>query len=237
MIPEWLTANDNYEPPEKGGSFSVKTIKSMGESMAKVKIQAGQEGKIKIPALLKLFILLAYIILVAVFRNTLAVMGLAAGLLLLLCFMPSKLMWRITKPSLMAGLVGVVFVAPAILINPALKQNSIMLVVKILLSVLAVNIFNNTTQWNHITGALRRLHIPGVFIFILDITLKYIVLLGNFISEILTSLELRSVGKNNRKYSSVGGVMGVTFIRGSEMNTQMYEAMQCRGFTDDYKGL
>ena len=28
--------------------------------------------------------------------------------------------------------------------------------------------------------------------------------------------------------------MGVTFVRGTEMNRQMYEAMQCRGFTDDY---
>ena len=59
-------------------------------------------------------------------------------------------------------------------------------------------------------------------------------LLGNLITELLTSLQLRSVGKNNKKYSSIGGVMGVTFVRGTEMNRQMYEAMQCRGFTDDY---
>jgi cobalt/nickel transport system permease protein len=31
--------------------------------------------------------------------------------------------------------------------------------------------------------------------------------------------------------------MGITFVRGSEMNQQMYEAMQCRGFTGDYNGL
>ena len=68
----------------------------------------------------------------------------------------------------------------------------------------------------------------------MDITLKYIVLLGNLITDLLTSLQLRSVGKNNKKYSSIGGVMGVTFVRGTEMNRQMYEAMQCRGFTDDY---
>ena len=35
----------------------------------------------------------------------------------------------------------------------------------------------------------------------------------------------------------VGGVMGVVFLRGTEMNRQMYEAMVCRGFTDDYEGL
>jgi cobalt/nickel transport system permease protein len=100
-----------------------------------------------------------------------------------------------------------------------------------------VTIFNHTTQWNHITGALRKLHIPGIFLFTLDIALKYIVLLGTLIQDILTSLRLRSVGKNNKKYQSVGGVMGVTFLRGTEMSREMYESMRCRGFTDDYKGL
>jgi cobalt/nickel transport system permease protein len=28
--------------------------------------------------------------------------------------------------------------------------------------------------------------------------------------------------------------MGITFIRGAEMSQEMYEAMCCRGFTDDY---
>lgn len=31
--------------------------------------------------------------------------------------------------------------------------------------------------------------------------------------------------------------MGVTFLKSVQMNKEMYEAMQCRGFTDDYKGL
>jgi cobalt/nickel transport system permease protein len=100
-----------------------------------------------------------------------------------------------------------------------------------------VGFFNHTTQWNHITTALRKLHVPGIFIFTLDITLKYIVLLGKLIIDILTALKLRSVGKNNKKYQSIGGVMGVTFIRGTEMSREMYEAMRCRGFTDDYRGL
>ena len=87
------------------------------------------------------------------------------------------------------------------------------------------------------TGALRKFHIPGVVIFIIDITFRYIVLLGKLMEDLLTAVSLRSVGRNNKKYSSVGGVMGVTFLRGTEMNKEMYEAMQCRGFTDDYKGL
>jgi cobalt/nickel transport system permease protein len=126
---------------------------------------------------------------------------------------------------------------PAFVLNPAGLFNYLAIAAKVFLSLEMVSIFDHTTQWNHITDALRKLHVPGIVIFTIDITLKYIVLLGSLIEDILTSLRLRSVGKNNKKYQSVGGVMGVTFIRGSEMSREMYEAMRCRGFTDDYKGL
>ena len=53
----------------------------------------------------------------------------------------------------------------------------------------------------------------------------------------LTAYTLRAVGNHQKKYQTVGGVMGITFLRGTEMSQEMYEAMRCRGFTDDYKGL
>ena len=126
---------------------------------------------------------------------------------------------------------------PAMLMHPAGIPNNLIVVAKVFLCVTMVTVFNHTTQWNHITLALRKIHVPGIFVFTLDITLKYIVLLGNLMQDLLTSMQLRAVGRHNKKYSSVGGVMGVTFLRGTEMNEQMYEAMRCRGFTDDYKGL
>ena len=74
---------------------------------------------------------------------------------------------------------------------------------------------------------------PGILIFTLDITLKYIVLLGNLLQDLLTAVLLRSVGCNRSKYTSVGGVLGVTFLRGTELNRQMVEAMICRGYTGE----
>ena len=53
----------------------------------------------------------------------------------------------------------------------------------------------------------------------------------------LTAMSLRMVGKNNKEYQSIGGVMGTTFVKSTHMSKEMYEAMKCRGFTDDYKGL
>ena len=68
----------------------------------------------------------------------------------------------------------------------------------------------------------------------LDITLKYIVLLGDVCLDMLTALKLRSVGKNREKGKSLSGVLGVTFLKSREMSEEMYGAMTCRGFEGEY---
>lgn len=237
MLPDWMRTPDEFVPPKDGGTFAVQTIKVIGNAMARVKIQTGHEKSRYLPALVKLFGLLIFIIIISVSRSPIVIMTAAASLLVYLCTWPARDLWFIIKTAGIAGLITLLLFLPAIIMNPSGLSNHITVVIKVFISVSLVSIFNHTTQWNHITAALRKLHVPGIFVFTIDITLKYIVLLGNLISDLLTSMLLRSVGKNNKKYTSIGGVMGVTFVRGTEMNQQMYEAMQCRGFTDDYKGV
>ena len=222
MLPSWMERVDQYDPPKDGSKFAVKTIQTIGKAMSRIKVQKGHEKGRPLPALFKLLVTAGGILFLSITQNKLCIMAYAAILLLYLCTWPARDILNIMK----AG-CGASVLASGI-------RNELLIVIKVFFSISTLSIFNHTTQWNHITGALRKLHIPGIFIFTLDITLKYIVLLGNLITELLTSLQLRSVGKNNKKYSSIGGVMGVTFVRGTEMNQQMYEAMQCRGFTDDY---
>jgi cobalt/nickel transport system permease protein len=237
MMPEWMKISDCYVPPKDGGTFAVRTIKSIGGVMSRLKVQHGHEKKHAIPALFKFLLTVALLILLSINQNRLTTLLFAAVLQVYLCMWPPKDILLILKPSMAAALLAFVLFVPAMLINPGGISNNLHTVLKAFLSLEMVSIFNHTTQWNHITAALRKLRIPGVFIFTLDITLKYVVLLGTLIVDILTALGLRSVGKNNKKYQSVGGVMGVTFIRGAEMSREMYEAMCCRGFTDDYRGL
>lgn len=237
MLPEWMKKTEDYVPPGDGGAFYIKTLRSIGRVMSRLKVESGKEGKYSLPAWLKILILLGLIVLVSVTQDRLVIMAAAALVAVRLALMPAGDIWGILKTALFAGLLAAVLYAPAVIMDPARLGNGLRLVAKILICVIAVGEFNRTTQWNHVTGALRKFHLPGVVIFIIDITFRYIVLLGKLMDELLTAVSLRSVGKNNRKYSSVGGVMGVTFLRGTEMNREMYEAMQCRGFTDDYKGL
>lgn len=237
MLPNWMKQADAYVPPADGGTFALKTIKTLGHVMARIGIQKGHEKGRHLPALFKLLAVLALIVAVSVSQNPLIITGIAAALLVYLCTWPARDIWRILKAGLTVGAFALLLFLPAMIAKPSGIGNAILVVAKVFLSVAFISIYNHTTQWNHITGALRALRIPHLFIFTLDMTLKYIVLLGNLITDLLTALQLRSVGKNNQKYHAVGGVMGVTFIRGAEMNRQMYEAMCCRGFTDDYEGL
>ncbi len=237
MLPEWMTKTENYAPPKDGGAFYRKTLKSLGGIMKRLKVEGGKEGKIALPAWLKIILLLALIILVSVIQDRLIIMACGALVLVRLAMMPAGDIWGVLKTTIFAGVLCAVLVTPAVIMDPERLGNSLWLVLKVVICVTAVGEFNRTTQWNHVTGALRKFHVPGVIIFIMDITFRYIVLLGKLMEELLTAVELRSVGRNDKKYASVGGIMGVTFLRGSEMNKEMYEAMQCRGFTDDYEGL
>ncbi len=237
MIPYWMKQSDNYVPPKEGGTFAIKTIKSISIAIGKLRFQQGHEKGHALPAGLKLLLLIALIILLSVSQHPLVALVFTTFILAYLATWPAEDISYILKTGFVAALFTLVVLIPAMIINPAGRINNIILVWKVFLSIIMVSIFNHTTQWNHLTEALRKIHIPGIFIFTLDITLKYIVLLGRFINDLLTAYTLRAVGRNNKKYQSVGGVMGVAFLRGTQMSQEMYEAMVCRGFTDDYKGL
>ncbi len=237
MIPDWLKKNDDYVPPRGGGTFALKTIRSISEAVSRLRFQQGHEKAHAFPALLKLCLLFLSILLISFSRNSLILMAFTAVSLLYLSFWPAKDILHILKSTLFAVILSFLLLLPAMLMDPSGIANQLRIIWKVFLSVLLVLVFSHTTQWNHITSSLRKLHIPGIFVFTLDITLKYIVLLGRFISDILTSYMLRAVGSHTGKYRSLGGVMGVAFLRGTDMSSQMVEAMRCRGFTDDYRGL
>ena len=237
MIPNWMRSTDRYVPPRDGGTFEIRTIQSLGGVMSRLQVQRGQQQGRALPAFWKLLLLLVMLVAVSVLQNRLALMAVTALVLGTLSFWPAKRLWQTLKSALAAAGLTLLLLLPAMLLHPAGASNQLVIVWKVFLSLTMLNMFNRTTQWNEITTALRRLHVPGIFVFTLDLTLKYIVLLGTLICDLLSALQLRAVGRHERKYQSVGGVMGVTFLRSAELSRETYEAMVCRGFTDDYKGL
>ncbi len=237
MIPAWMKARDAKTPPGSGGVFALRSLRTLGGIMARLQVQRGREGRRTLPAVVKLLLLIGMLILLSFARNRILLLAITALVLGRLALLPAELIWGVLKSALAAGLLALLIFLPAMLIRPAGIPNNLIVVGKIFLSVTMVNIFNRRTQWNHVTGALRKLHVPGIFVFLLDLTLKYIVQLGSLLRDLLTAVHLRTVGKGRREYRSVGGVLGVTFLRSTELSRETWEAMTCRGFTDDYKGL
>lgn len=237
MIPAWLRETEPFVPARDSGAFALRTLRALGALLSRLRVQQGRAGNRKLPAVVRLLLLLGLILTLSLARHPILLLALAALVLGRLCLLPARTLASVLKPALGAALLALVLCLPAMILRPAGARNNLTVVGKVFLSVAMVNVFNRETPWNQITGALRKLRVPGVFVFVLDLTLKYLVLLGRLMADLLTARSLRAVGRDKHPWRSVGGVMGVTFLRSAELSRETWEAMTCRGFTDDYKGL
>ena len=115
--------------------------------------------------------------------------------------------------------------------------NSILIIMKITGTILSVNILSYSTKWNYITRSLKLFFVPDLFIWVMDITIKYIVILGEYSINLLYALKLRSIGKNDKKHNSLASIMGNLFLKSKDMGEEMFSAMECRGFTGEYSSV
>ena len=130
--------------------------------------------------------------------------------------------------SLFAAAVAELVVLPSLLLGQL--QVLVILPCKTFLTVTAIRLLTEIFSWHELIAALRLFRVPRLLIFLLDTTLRSIVLLGDIAQEMLLALRLRSVGTNPQKLSSVGGILGVLFLKSRKMSEEMEQAMRCRGW-------
>ncbi len=89
-----------------------------------------------------------------------------------------------------------------------------------------------TTPWTHILKALRVLRVPVVFVVALGMTFRYILLLLETAREMFESRKSRTVGRlsgaDNRRLAISG--IGVLLGKSSQLSSEVFLAMQARGF-------
>ena len=141
---------------------------------------------------------------------------------------------RVLRTSLVAALFSFLIFLPSAFWGN--WPGVLVLAAKVLLSVAAAAIISTTMDWASISNGLSSLRVPDLFILVLDLAIKYIALLGLFVLDMLHALKLRSVGRNQSKAASLGGIAGTVFLKSREAATEMYEAMECRGFSGSYRG-
>jgi cobalt/nickel transport system permease protein len=232
-MPEWLLKDDNYVPQSDKDTFITKSILSILGVLSRIRTQSGyKEDKFKINTTLKVAFTFMLILLISITKNFIFTIIINVYLLAILSMMSGEDIIKILKVSFITTAFTFIILIPAVFCGNGFS--SIMITSKVFATITAVNLLSYSTRWNSLTSSLKRFFIPDIFIFILDITIKYIVMLGEISLNLLYSLKLRSVGKNKNKYISLSGIAGTMFIKSKEMSEDMYSAMECRGYTGEY---
>jgi ABC-type cobalt transport system, permease component CbiQ and related transporters len=232
-LPVWMINQENYIPQTDKDTFVNKSILSLLGVISRIRSQDNHKTEIfKVNATLKVTFTFLLILLLSLSRSFLFVLIINVYLLSLLSLMSGERIIKILKLSLGMALFTFVIMLPATFGGNS--YSGIMITTKTFATITAVGILSHSTDWGSITSALKRFFIPDLFVLVLDITIKYIVMLGDFTLNMMYALKLRSVGRNKNKYSSISGIAGTLFIKSKEMSEDMYQAMICRGFTGEY---
>lgn len=233
FIPSWMCETEQYVPSIDKDGFITKSAQAILGVLAKLKWNAGKDRRFSASPSLKLCYTFLFILLTACSKNYLFSLIMVAGTILALASYPASAMKQILSGTIGAVLFSIFILLPAVFMgNP---QILLTIGTKVFLSVTLIGMLSAGTAWNKLTASLRAFHIPDIFIFTLDITLKYIAVLGEICMEILTSLRLRSIGQNKKKAKAFSGILGISFLKSREMADEMYAAMCCRGFVGEYK--
>jgi Cobalt transport protein. len=233
--PFWLTSDSHYIPQKDKDAFVDKSILTMLHILSRIRSQGGysHQARIKANATVKLVFVLLSIVLVSISGQFSFVIPVAVGVLLWMSTLKAELIARLVKTALIVVAFTVVILIPAVFFGNLYSIE--MIPIKVFVTITMVGIVSYTTRWDEITGALRSFRISDIFIFVLDITVRYIFLLSELALNMLYALKMRSVGRNKSKYSSLSGVAGTIFLKSHDMAMDTNAAMQCRGFTGEYK--
>ena len=89
-----------------------------------------------------------------------------------------------------------------------------------------------TTLWTHVLKALRILGVPVVFVVILGMTYRYIFVMLETARNMFEARQSRTVGAFDGKQSRriAASSVGVLLTKSFHLNTEVYLAMQSRGF-------
>ena len=104
------------------------------------------------------------------------------------------------------------------------------ILIKMYLCVMAALLLTATTSLPDLSAQLRRLHVPFIFVMILEMVYRYIgVLLEETRSMTIVYL-LRSAGKRALEMRHMGSFVGQLLLRGFDRAERIYSAMLCRGY-------
>jgi cobalt/nickel transport system permease protein len=105
------------------------------------------------------------------------------------------------------------------------------ILVKMYLCVMAALLLVATTRFTDLSAQLRRLHVPYIFVLTFEMTFRYIGVLLDEASSMMTAYSLRrSKRKGSLDMRHMGSFVGQLLLRGFDRAERVYSAMLCRGY-------
>lgn len=240
VLPDWLAARESYEPLDDRSSFIEHNLGHIGGALAQigdpapVPLASSPVDRLLHPVSpgVRLLGVIALIVCVNATRNMLFSYMMLALVLVMLAVRPARLLKAILAPTLAVCLLSLVVALPAVFVGQT--SAPVRLTVRAFISVSLVVSLARTIPWNRLIAGLRGVGCPDALIYICDVTIQFVEVLGRSMVSLLEALKLRSVGRDTTKLTSAGRLMGVLFIRANEQARAMAEAMVCRGFDGTY---
>ncbi|MDO5519373.1 MAG: energy-coupling factor transporter transmembrane component T [bacterium] len=228
---EWLKREEVYKPIKDNHLYIDKTLLKLFSLLHYFKEDGPErrEGR----AGVKTAVLFFVITIVALTEHSFIPIIFLVIILVRISLLSARTIGIILKKLSMGELISVVILLPAYFLGHQVTVIRILL--KITVTLLYVNTFAATVKWNEITKGLSKVHIPDLFLFTFDLTIKYIVVLGEECVNMLQALKVRSIGRKKKKSKEQANILGITFIKSKRMSEEMYDAMICRGYSGEYR--
>ena len=109
------------------------------------------------------------------------------------------------------------------------------ILLKTILTVMAVLILIATTPMDMLAHQLIRVKTPKIFVLQLMLTFRYLNLLISEAGNMITAYHLRSSHQKGIALAHAGTFMGQLLLRSFERAEKVYAAMKCRGFNGEYQ--
>ncbi len=227
-LPSWLRQPVRSRVPSRGSRFLTRNLHGLQHILMHFN-QPRVIQHTRRSAWVELIHLLALVLVTVTCRNMLLLWGLALLFLGELVLMPAAqigaYLWSLIKTLLVALMISL----PSLLWSP--PEVALIWVFKIVLVMGTVQIFRHQTTWAELLIGLRQLHVPSLFVLTLDITIKYSHVLGARMQETLQAVQLRSCGTPPHPLKLTGEVLGRLYLTSRSEASELYAAMQLRGYT------
>ncbi|NLM00539.1 MAG: cobalt ECF transporter T component CbiQ [Treponema sp.] len=110
----------------------------------------------------------------------------------------------------------------------------VIIILRTIFSTWSVIILIGTTPFHKISFAMKKLHIPQIFVMLLEMTYRYIAVLLDEVFQTVIAYKLRSAGRTEKSVSikHFGKMVANLFVRSFDRASRIYDAMKCRGYGD-----